>query len=62
MFLTILKICGVSFVIILTICLIVMMITATIETVKGGKEHKEESKTEPPHGCHSGVYKSPPDE
>ena len=62
MFLTILKICGVSFVIVLTICLIVMMIVSTIEYVKDVEEHKEENKTDSEYGWHGGVYKSPPDE
>lgn len=62
MFLTILKICGVAVVITLTICLIVPMITVTIENVKDGKERKEEKETESGYGWHGGVYNSPPDE
>ena len=42
MFLTILKICGVSLAITLTICLIVMMIAETIENVKGENKSKEQ--------------------
>lgn len=62
MFLTILKICGASFVIVLTICFIVIVIASTIDAIKGEKENKEENKTDSEYGWHGGVYKSPPDE